>query len=78
MAKLVVIIIIFVIIIIIITLQFSFHSVAVILIVAQRKQIGIYKKQHKRQYKQHKTHSIPVHILTKHQHKPENAKFPNI
>ena len=34
--------IIIIIIIIIITLQFSFHSVAVILILAQRKQIGIY------------------------------------
>ena len=66
-----------IIIIIIITPQFSVHSVAAVPISVQTKQItiNIHKEQHKTQYKQHKTHSITVHILTKHPHKPEPPNF---
>ena len=68
--------IIIIIIIIIITPQFIFHSVAAVPITVQTKQItiNIHKEQHKTQYKQHKTHSIPIQILTKHPHKTKTNK----
>jgi hypothetical protein len=52
-------------------LQFSCHSVAVVLTLVQTKQIriNIHKRNNtKTQYKQYKTQQIQVYILPKHQH----------
>ena len=60
-------------------LQLSFHSVAVVLIVEQTKQIrkNIHKRNNtKTQYKQYKTQQIQVHIL--HNITPHTLQNPHI
>ena len=57
-------------------MQFSCHSVAVVLTPVQTKQIriNIHKRNNtKTQYKQYKTQSIQVHILPKHPHNYQNT-----
>jgi hypothetical protein len=57
-------------------LQFSCHSVAVVLTLVQTKQITIntHKRNNKKtQYKQYKTQSIPVHILPQRPHNCQNT-----
>jgi len=55
----------------------SCHSVAVVLTLQQTKQIRINiheRNNAKKQYKQHKTQSIQVHIIPKH---PDVTKHPH-